>query len=92
MVGPGFVAAPVAPVAFSAGPGVAYDADRVVPGVLIAVVLVALAVGIALRTDWTKPTEAATPELDRADLRSDQSLDEIFGTDEEIDRRDPIRS
>ena len=58
---------------FSTGPGVAYDRERVMPGVGIALVLVAAAVVIARRTDWTKPTEAATPELDDADLRSDRT-------------------
>ena len=90
VVGSGFVTAPATPVEFSLGPGVAYEADRLVPGIGMAIVLVALAVVIARRTDWTKPTEAASPALDRADLRSDQDLDELFGTDEELDERDPI--
>ena len=90
VVGPGFVAAPTAPITFSTGPGVAYDRDRVIPGVAIALVLVAAAVVIARRTDWAKPTEADTPQLDDADLRSDRSLDDLFGTDEDLDERDPI--
>lgn len=90
VVGPGFVIAPVTPVRFSLGPGVAYEAGRLVPGVLIAVVLVGAAIAIAVRTDWTKPTEADTPELDRSDLRTEQTLDDLFGTDEEMDERDPI--
>jgi hypothetical protein len=90
LVGPGFIAAPPTPVAFSLGPGVAYDAGRLIPGVLIAVALAAIAALLAIRTDWTKPTEAQTPGLDRADLRADQGLDELFGTDEELDARDPI--
>lgn len=90
VVGPGFVVAPVAPVRFAMGPGVAYDAGRLAAGLLIAVGLVGAAVAIAVRTDWTKPTEAATPALDGSDLRTGQSLDDLFGTDEELDERDPI--
>lgn len=90
VVGPGFVAAPVTPVRFSLVPGVAYEAGRLVPGLLVAMGLVGVAVAIAVRTDWTKPTEAATPALDGSDLRTGQSLDDLFGTDEELDERDPI--
>ena len=90
VVGPGFVAAPTTPITFSTGPGVAYDRDRVIPGLVIALVLVGAAVVIARRTDWAKPTEAETPQLDDADLRSDRSLDDLFGTDEYLDERDPI--
>ncbi len=90
VVGAGFVAAPTAPITFSTGPGVAYDRERVVPGVAVALVLVAAAFGIARRTDWAKPTEADTPDLDDADLRSDRSLDDLFGTDEDLNERDPI--
>jgi hypothetical protein len=90
VVGDGFVAAPVAPVRFSLGPGVAYDGGRVLLGVLTAMVLLGGALVIARRTDWTKPTEAATPDLDGADLRTGQSLDDLFGTEEQLDERDPI--
>ena len=90
LVGPGFVAAPASQVSFTAGPGVDYDAGRLLTGMAIAALLVAAALVVAWRTDWTKPTEAATPELDDADLQADQDLDEIFGTDEEIDERYPI--
>jgi hypothetical protein len=90
VVGGGFVAAPITPVRFSAGPGVAYDGGRVLAGVLMAVVLGGAGLLIARRTDWTKPTEAATPELDGSDLRTDQSLDDLFGTDQQLDERDPI--
>ena len=90
VAGGGFIAAPIAPVRFSLGPGPSYDTDRVVAGVLVAMGFLGLAVVIARRTDWTKPTEAATPDLDGADLRAEQSLDDLFGTDEELDERDPI--
>ncbi|MGI8984389.1 MAG: neocarzinostatin apoprotein domain-containing protein [Acidimicrobiales bacterium] len=92
VVGPGFVAAAAAPVGFSLGPGAAYDVGRVAGGLGCALLLVALAVVIGMRTDWTRPAEAATPALDGADLRADQDLDQLFGTDEEIDERDPIES
>lgn len=90
IVGNGYVAAAPVPVRFSHGPGVVYRADRIVPGVAIALVLVAVALGLAAKTDWTKPTEAATPALDAADLRTEQTLDDLFGADEELDARDPI--
>jgi hypothetical protein len=90
VVGPGFVAAPVAPLAFSAAPGVAYEGGRLARGLAIAVALGAIAVVVAVRTDWSKPTEAETPELDAADLRAGADLDELFGTDAELDARDPI--
>lgn len=90
LVGPGFIAAPAAPISFSTEPGVDYKARRLVPGVAAALMLLALALGLAARTDWAKPTEAASPDLDRADLRADQNLDELFGTDAELDERDPI--
>lgn len=90
VVGGGFAAAPVTPVRFSLGPGVAYDGGRVLVGVLVAMVLIGAALVIARRTDWTKPTEAATPDLDGSDLRTGQSLDDLFGTEEQLDERDPI--
>jgi hypothetical protein len=90
VVGDGFIAAPVTPVRFSLGPGPSYDRRRVLAGVLVAVALIGAAAFIARRTDWTKPAEAATPELDGADLRAGQSLDDLFGTDEQLDERDPI--
>lgn len=90
VVGGGFVAAPVTPVRFSLGPGVAYDGGRVLMGVVAALALIGAALVIVRRTDWTKPTEAATPELDSSDLRTGQSLDDLFGTEDQLDERDPI--
>lgn len=90
VVGDGFIAAPVTEVRFSRGPGVAYDARRVLSGVGLAVVLLGAATAMARRTDWRAPEEAATPELDGSDLRTGQSLDDLFGTDRELDERDPI--
>ena len=90
VVGGGFVAAPAAPIRLSLGPGVAYDGGRVLLGVVMAIALIGAAVVIARRTDWTKPAEAATPDLDGSDLRTGESLDDLFGTDEQLDERDPI--
>jgi len=56
----------------------------------VALALATTALAIAVRTDWTKPTEAATPALDDSDLRTGSSLDDLFGTDEELDERDPV--
>jgi hypothetical protein len=90
VVGGGFIAAPITPLRFSLGPGPSYDAGRVLAGVVVAMGFLGVAVYIARRTDWTKPTEAATPDLDGADLRAEQTLDDLFGTDEELEKRDPI--
>jgi hypothetical protein len=90
VVGEGFVVAPVAEVRFARGPGVRYDSGRVLAGVSIALLLILTAAVLARRTDWTKPTEAATEELDGSDLRTGQSLDELFGTDVELEERDPV--
>lgn len=90
VVGDGYVTAAPAEVAFSLGPGVAYKGGRVLPGLAVAVALLAIGFALARKTDWTKPSEAATPELDAADLRTDQDLDDLFGTDQELDARDPI--
>lgn len=38
----------------------------------------------------TTPTEAATPELDSADLGPVKAWTTLFGADEELDERDPI--
>lgn len=90
VVDTGFVTAPASGVAFALGPGVDYEPGRMLAGVLCALVLAAVAGTILVRTDWTKPGEAATPALDGADLRSGQSLDDLFGTEDELDARDPV--
>lgn len=87
----GFVAAPVVPLRFSRGPGASYDPGRVAAGLSIAAVLTALGIALARRTDWRKPTEAATPDVDRADLETGLTLDELFGTDEELDASDAVQ-
>ncbi|MDQ1449066.1 MAG: hypothetical protein QOC79_2037 [Actinomycetota bacterium] len=62
------VPAPVAPVTFAAGPSARYESGRLVMGVTVGAVLLGLALFLTRRTDWRKPTEADTPELDRAVL------------------------
>jgi hypothetical protein len=58
----------VSPIRFAAGASVRYDAQKVVSGVLLAALLLLVAWLLARTTDWRKPTEADTPELDRAVL------------------------
>ncbi len=55
-------------VSFSAGPGARYDASRLLGGLAAALALLALAFVLARTTDWRKPTEADTPDLDRVVL------------------------
>lgn len=86
----GFVAAPVVPIRFSLGPGASYEPRRLAVGLSLAALLVALALLLVRTTDWTKPTEAATPQVDAADLETGLSLDDLFGTDEELDAADPV--
>jgi hypothetical protein len=61
-----FVPNAVAPITFAAGPSATYDTARVVTGLLLAAMLLAIAWFLARTTDWRKPTEADTPALDRA--------------------------
>jgi hypothetical protein len=53
-------------IGFSEGPSAQYDARRWMAGLSIAGALLALAVYFARSTDWRKPTEADTPDLDAA--------------------------
>jgi hypothetical protein len=62
------VPAPVVPVFFTAGASARYDALRLAIGVALAFVLLAVSFFIVHRTDWRKPTEADTPDLDGAVL------------------------
>jgi hypothetical protein len=62
------VPAPVAVIDFSSGPSAHYDGTRVALGLLIALVLLAGAFALVRSTDWRKPTEADTPDLDAAAL------------------------
>jgi hypothetical protein len=62
------VPAPVVPVTFAAGPFARYESARLVIGIALGCVLLAVALFLIRSTDWRKPTEADTPELDRAVL------------------------
>jgi hypothetical protein len=62
------VPAPVVPVTFTAGASADYDSVRLTIGVALALVLLAVSFFLVHRTDWRKPTEADTPDLDRAVL------------------------
>jgi hypothetical protein len=65
------VPAPVVPVTFAAGPSARYESARVLLGLALGCVLLAVALVLVRTTDWRKPTEADTPELDRAVLSAD---------------------
>jgi hypothetical protein len=54
----------VAAVTFAAGPGARYDAARVFVGGALGALLLLVATWLIRNTDWRKPTEADTPELD----------------------------
>ena len=62
-----FARAPVVPISFAAPPGAAYDPTRLVIGLGIALVLLAIAVALLRRTDWSPVGEAAAPEIDDAE-------------------------
>jgi hypothetical protein len=62
-----FARAPVVPITFAAPPGATYDPTRLLLGLLIAVVLVAIAAWLIVRSDWSAVGEAAAPEIDNAE-------------------------
>jgi hypothetical protein len=64
----GVAAGPVVVVDFSLGPAASYSAARVLVGLGIAVLLLVLAAYLIRTTDWRKPSEAETPDLDSASL------------------------
>ena len=66
------VPAPVVEISFATGPGASYDATRTLVGLGAALALIALAVFWVRGTDWRKPSEADTPELDRVELTGDE--------------------
>ncbi|MGH9164477.1 MAG: hypothetical protein ACRDZW_03050 [Acidimicrobiales bacterium] len=92
LTGDGFESAATFPVRYSLGPGADYDAGRLAVGLAVAFTLLVLAAALVRRTDWSRPTEADTPEMDAADLQTGGSLDELFGTDAELDAAYPISS
>jgi hypothetical protein len=63
-----FVPNAVVPIRFAAGPSATYDTSRVAAGLALAALLLTVAWFLARSTDWRKPTEADTPDLDRAVL------------------------
>ena len=58
----------VAAFTFATGPGARYERNRLVIGLVVAFLLLALAAFLVRTTDWRKPSEADTPELDQATL------------------------
>jgi hypothetical protein len=62
-----FARAPVVQISFAAPPGAGYDPTRLALGLGLAVLLVAMATWLILRTDWSAVGEAAAPEIDDAD-------------------------
>ena len=56
----------VVPITFAAGPGADYDFARLASGLCGALVLLGIAWFLVRTTDWRKPTEADTPDLDAA--------------------------
>jgi hypothetical protein len=63
--------APVVPISFAGGPSARYDLTRSLAGLGGAFVLLALAFFLVRRTDWRKPSEADTPDLDHASFAED---------------------
>ncbi len=70
--GSSVVPAPVVEIAFATGPGAGYDATRTLAGLGAAIALIALAMFWVRSTDWRKPSEADTPDLDRIELTGDE--------------------
>jgi hypothetical protein len=58
-------------VSFAEGPAARYDLSRSLAGLSVAAALLALAWLLVRRTDWRKPTEADTPDLDQAEFTDD---------------------
>jgi hypothetical protein len=56
----------VFPITFAAGPGAHYDFARWFTGLCVALALLGVACLLVRTTDWRKPTEADTPDLDAA--------------------------
>jgi hypothetical protein len=58
-------------VSFAEGPAAQYDLTRSLAGLSLAAALFALAWLLVRSTDWRKPTEADTPDLDAVDFEED---------------------
>jgi hypothetical protein len=63
--------APVVAISFAGGPSASYDLTRSLAGLGGAFALLALAFLLVRSTDWRKPTEADTPDLDQASFAED---------------------
>ena len=55
------------PISFADPPGAAYDPGRLALGLALAALLLAVAGGLILRSDWSAVGEAAAPEIDDVD-------------------------
>ena len=60
--------AAVVPLSFRGTGPASYDLGRVAGAVTVCVGLLIVAFWLWRRTDWSSPTEAATPEMDAAPL------------------------
>jgi hypothetical protein len=79
--------APVVPITFAAPPGAAYDPGRLLLGLAIAALLLAIVAGLILGTDWSAVGEEAAPEIDDADYAD---LDAIIAALPPEDEDDPV--
>lgn len=80
-----FARAPVVPISFAAPPGADYDSARLAFGLVLAVLLVAIAAGLILRTDWSPVGEAAAPEIDDAEYADLDAIIAALPPEEEDD-------
>jgi hypothetical protein len=78
--------AAVEPIVFAAPPGAAYDPARVALGLAIAALLVAIAAGLILGTDWSPVGEAAAPEIDDAEYADLDAIVAALPPEEDDDR------
>ena len=60
--------ASTARIAFRPGPGAAYPVGRTLAAASVAVALLSVAAWLWRRTDWSAPSEAATPLMDAAEI------------------------
>jgi hypothetical protein len=66
--GGGAVAFAPVEVSYASGPGASYDRARLALGVVLLLLLLGAVVVLFRTTDWRKPSEAETPEMDAAEL------------------------
>lgn len=71
VLGGSTVAAPPQSLSFAASAGAGYSWPRVLVAVAVAAVLLVAAGWLVRTTDWSPPSEAATPGLDSLDLAED---------------------